>query len=77
VTRCELEVSGASYRYRGRQIASRIIELCLRELFEFRMMQTDPNWTNFLWDSEAKRVCSNTKGLNGQLKLTLGLGVPC
>ncbi|KAI6003186.1 ABC1-domain-containing protein [Pisolithus orientalis] len=38
------------------EIASRIMELCLRELFEFRMMQTDPNWTNFLWNSETKQI---------------------
>ncbi|KAH7912052.1 ABC1-domain-containing protein [Hygrophoropsis aurantiaca] len=38
------------------EIASRIIELCLRELFQFRLMQTDPNWTNFLWNSAARQV---------------------
>ncbi|KAI9293627.1 ABC1-domain-containing protein [Neoconidiobolus thromboides FSU 785] len=31
-------------------IATKIMELCLRELFEFKFMQTDPNWTNFLYD---------------------------
>lgn len=39
------------------QIAKRIIELCLRELFHFRLMQTDPNWTNFLWNSASQQVC--------------------
>lgn len=38
------------------QIASRILELCLRELFEWRTMQTDPNWSNFQWDSNAMQV---------------------
>ena len=38
------------------QIAARIIELCLRELFVFRAMQTDPNWTNFLWNPRTRRV---------------------
>ncbi|KAG1853830.1 ABC1 family-domain-containing protein [Suillus tomentosus] len=38
------------------EIASRIIELCLRELFQFRLMQTDPNFTNFLWDSRAQQL---------------------
>ncbi|KAI5983910.1 ABC1-domain-containing protein [Pisolithus albus] len=37
-------------------IASRIMELCLRELFEFRLMQTDPNWTNFLWNPKTKQI---------------------
>ena len=38
------------------QIAARIIELCLRELFEFRLMQTDPNWTNFLWNAQTRQA---------------------
>ncbi|KZV65275.1 ABC1-domain-containing protein [Peniophora sp. CONT] len=37
-------------------IASRIIELCLLELFRFRAMQTDPNWTNFLWNESTRQV---------------------
>ncbi|KAJ6542837.1 ABC1-domain-containing protein [Mycena capillaripes] len=37
-------------------IAARIIELCLKELFEFRLMQTDPNWSNFLWNARTRRV---------------------
>ncbi|TFK47175.1 ABC1-domain-containing protein [Heliocybe sulcata] len=37
-------------------IASRVIELCLMELFSFRAMQTDPNWTNFLWNSRTRQV---------------------
>ncbi|KAJ7982857.1 ABC1-domain-containing protein [Mycena polygramma] len=38
------------------EIAARIIELCLKELFEFRMMQTDPNWSNFLWNARTRVV---------------------
>uniref|UniRef100_V9KJT1 Putative aarF domain-containing protein kinase 4-like protein n=1 Tax=Callorhinchus milii TaxID=7868 RepID=V9KJT1_CALMI len=38
------------------QISSHILELCLRELFEFRFMQTDPNWSNYLYDSEKQKV---------------------
>ncbi|TDL14871.1 ABC1-domain-containing protein [Rickenella mellea] len=37
-------------------IASGIIELCMKELFEFRMMQTDPNWTNFLWNRTTRQI---------------------
>ncbi|KAI0742513.1 ABC1-domain-containing protein [Daedaleopsis nitida] len=37
-------------------IATRIVELCLRELFVFKAMQTDPNWTNFLWNSRTRQV---------------------
>ena len=31
-------------------IGTQILRLCLRELMEFRFMQTDPNWTNFLYN---------------------------
>ncbi|EPQ30907.1 uncharacterized protein PFL1_01805 [Pseudozyma flocculosa PF-1] len=32
------------------QIARSILNLSLSELFRFRLMQTDPNWTNFLYN---------------------------
>ncbi|KAI0083612.1 ABC1-domain-containing protein [Irpex rosettiformis] len=37
-------------------IAALIIELCLKELFVFRAMQTDPNWTNFLWNGQTRQI---------------------
>ncbi|PCH42965.1 ABC1-domain-containing protein [Wolfiporia cocos MD-104 SS10] len=37
-------------------IATRIIDLCLKELFSFRLMQTDPNWTNFLWNGRTRKI---------------------
>ncbi|KAJ3404838.1 putative aarF domain-containing protein kinase 4 [Chytridiales sp. JEL 0842] len=33
-------------------IGERLLTLCFREIFEFRFMQTDPNWTNFLYDAK-------------------------
>lgn len=39
-----------------RQICEQILRLCLRELFEFRYMQTDPNWSNFFFDPQAHKV---------------------
>ncbi|KAF7345013.1 Atypical kinase COQ8, mitochondrial [Mycena venus] len=51
----ETNVSQLDQRDRD-DIAARIIELCLKELFEFRMMQTDPNWSNFLWNAHTRRV---------------------
>ncbi len=33
-----------------------LIDLSLKELFDFRIMQTDSNFTNFLYDAEAKWV---------------------
>eukprot|EP01023_Acetabularia_acetabulum_P033069 TRINITY_DN30926_c0_g1_i2.p1 TRINITY_DN30926_c0_g1~~TRINITY_DN30926_c0_g1_i2.p1 ORF type:complete len:445 (-),score=98.42 TRINITY_DN30926_c0_g1_i2:2380-3714(-) len=33
-------------------VGSRLLELTLKELFEWRFMQTDPNWGNFLYDQD-------------------------
>ncbi|XP_038149191.1 atypical kinase COQ8A, mitochondrial isoform X2 [Cyprinodon tularosa] len=38
------------------EICQNILLLCLRELFEFRYMQTDPNWSNFFYDPNTHRV---------------------
>ncbi|XP_051718276.1 atypical kinase COQ8B, mitochondrial [Ctenopharyngodon idella] len=38
------------------EICFNILQLCLRELFEFRFMQTDPNWSNFFYDSEQNKI---------------------
>jgi aarF domain-containing kinase len=37
-------------------IGTQILRLCLREITEFRFMQTDPNWTNFLYNAETNRL---------------------
>ncbi|XP_033207641.1 atypical kinase COQ8B, mitochondrial [Belonocnema kinseyi] len=37
-------------------ICRMIMELCLKELFVFRYMQTDPNWSNFFYDTETKKL---------------------
>lgn len=37
-------------------IGTQILRLCLREIIEFHFMQTDPNWTNFLFNSERDRL---------------------
>ncbi|XP_036598842.1 atypical kinase COQ8B, mitochondrial [Trichosurus vulpecula] len=38
------------------QICRELLRLCLQELFEFRFMQTDPNWANFLYDLSSHKV---------------------
>ncbi|XP_020358548.1 atypical kinase COQ8B, mitochondrial [Oncorhynchus kisutch] len=38
------------------QICFKILQLCLRELFEFRFMQTDPNWANFFYNAEQNKI---------------------
>ncbi|XP_043999130.1 atypical kinase COQ8A, mitochondrial [Gambusia affinis] len=38
------------------EICEQILILCLRELFEFRFMQTDPNWSNFFYSPQIHKV---------------------
>ncbi|XP_039259845.2 atypical kinase COQ8B, mitochondrial-like [Styela clava] len=37
-------------------VASAMLNLLMREIFGFRMMQTDPNWSNFFYDPEKKKI---------------------
>lgn len=37
-------------------IGSQILRLCLREIMDFRYMQTDPNWTNFLYNRQTNKL---------------------
>ncbi|KAF2086843.1 ubiquinone biosynthesis protein coq-8 [Saccharata proteae CBS 121410] len=37
-------------------IGTQILRLCLRELVHFRFMQTDPNWTNFLYNATDRKI---------------------
>ncbi|KAK3956070.1 ABC1 family-domain-containing protein [Pseudoneurospora amorphoporcata] len=37
-------------------IGTQILRLCLREITEFKFMQTDPNWTNFLYNPQKQRL---------------------
>ncbi|KPV71867.1 uncharacterized protein RHOBADRAFT_18737, partial [Rhodotorula graminis WP1] len=37
-------------------IGTRIIQLCMHELFDFRLMQTDPNWSNFLYNAQSNKL---------------------
>ena len=36
-------------------IGHQILNLCLRELFEYNFMQTDPNWSNFFYDDSGEK----------------------
>nr|XP_056709092.1 atypical kinase COQ8A, mitochondrial isoform X2 [Euleptes europaea] len=49
------QAEGLSQEIRN-EICHNILHLCLRELFEFRYMQTDPNWSNFFYDPELHKV---------------------
>lgn len=37
-------------------IGSQILRLCLREITEFKFMQSDPNWTNFLYNKDTAKL---------------------
>ncbi|KAF2866635.1 ubiquinone biosynthesis protein-like protein coq-8 [Massariosphaeria phaeospora] len=37
-------------------IGTQILRLCLREIVEFKFMQTDPNWTNFLFNADKHKI---------------------
>ncbi|KAF9543088.1 hypothetical protein EC957_001302 [Mortierella hygrophila] len=38
------------------RIGTAVMSLCLRELFDFQYMQTDPNWTNFLYNPVSTKL---------------------
>lgn len=52
ITKEELEVSDDYRSY----VATQLLTLTLNELFEWRFMQTDPNFSNFLFDSQQNKV---------------------
>ncbi|KAG5440136.1 hypothetical protein PCANB_001705 [Pneumocystis canis] len=37
-------------------IGTSLFKLCLREIAEFKYMQTDPNWSNFLYNEDSKKI---------------------
>ncbi|EQB78536.1 chaperone activity of bc1 complex-like, mitochondrial [Camelus ferus] len=49
------QAEGLSQEIRN-EICYNILVLCLRELFEFHFMQTDPNWSNFFYDPQEHKV---------------------
>ncbi|KAF8331997.1 ABC1 family-domain-containing protein [Cantharellus anzutake] len=38
------------------EIATSVLSLCLKELFHLRFMQTDPNWSNFLYNPKTHGI---------------------
>ncbi|ONH69996.1 Atypical kinase COQ8, mitochondrial [Cyberlindnera fabianii] len=37
-------------------LATNVMRLCLQEIAQFKFMQTDPNWANFLYNQETKKI---------------------
>ncbi len=54
--------------------AETLIELCLRELFEFRLMQTDPNFANYQWDAQNNRIVLLDFGATREIPQALAEG---
>ncbi|OUC42940.1 ABC1 family protein [Trichinella nativa] len=44
-------------------IGKKILQLCLRELFDFQYMQTDPNWSNFLFRTDDHKFIDQYKNI--------------
>ncbi|KAK3696377.1 hypothetical protein QZH41_020250 [Actinostola sp. cb2023] len=38
------------------QVCRSVLELCLKEVFVYQFMQTDPNWSNFFYNSETNKI---------------------
>eukprot|EP01112_Ceratiomyxa_fruticulosa_P000483 TRINITY_DN1043_c0_g4_i1.p1 TRINITY_DN1043_c0_g4~~TRINITY_DN1043_c0_g4_i1.p1 ORF type:complete len:624 (+),score=133.72 TRINITY_DN1043_c0_g4_i1:133-2004(+) len=45
-------------------VCSALLKLCITELFEWKFMQTDPNWSNFFFEPS-----QNEKGIKGTIHL--------
>lgn len=52
---CCLQVKTMSQDIRN-DVGSLLLRLTIRELFDWRFMQTDPNWGNFLYDEHSDQL---------------------
>lgn len=50
-----LQVAEMSQKIRD-AVGTLLLQLTLKELFEWRFMQTDPNWGNFLYDQSSAKL---------------------
>ncbi len=56
------------------RIASLLVSLLFRELFEFGLMQTDPNFANYRYDPETRQLILLDFGATRAFPLSLGQG---
>lgn len=54
--------------------AAALIELCLKELFDFRLMQTDPNFANYQWRAETQQIVLLDFGATREISQNLADG---
>jgi aarF domain-containing kinase len=52
IDHCARDGRNALSQERRNSLCLRLLRLCLLEVFSFRFMQTDPNWSNFLYEAE-------------------------
>ncbi|MBF9046644.1 AarF/ABC1/UbiB kinase family protein [Rhodobacterales bacterium LSUCC0031] len=50
-----------------------LIELCLKELFTFRVMQTDPNFANYRWNPETGQILLLDFGATREISLEMSV----
>lgn len=52
-----VEITGDQLSQETRDwLASNVMRLCLQEIAQFRFMQTDPNWANFLYNESLQKI---------------------
>ena len=44
--------------FKKNSIINNLVELAFKEIFEFNLIQTDPNFANFLFDDTSKKIVS-------------------
>lgn len=66
-------MAGAPQRLRD-SIMDRLVGLVLRELFEFRLMQTDPNFANYRYDEAGDRLVLLDFGATREIPAALAQG---
>jgi len=52
----EIDTLGELSQEVRNRVGALMLELCFRELFEWKVMQTDPNPANYLYDLEKQRI---------------------
>ena len=55
-------------------VASRLMELCFRELFEFKLLQSDPNFANFQYQADSQKIVLLDFGATRTISDTLSQG---
>ncbi|KAL5009087.1 hypothetical protein ScPMuIL_014668 [Solemya velum] len=50
------------------KLGKSLLNLCLREVFEWHFMQTDPNWSNFLYNPETDKIILLDFGASREFK---------